>query len=283
MYLHCLDCSKSLLPLSTSSSLEGSDDNQGMDTSDSTWGSKSDRSIVTPQKPSDGDLGIKLEASPQHGRSIMASRWATNEVPKPSSKSPSLSPTSSLRWLNQRDDLFSGAATVNNASATLFESMSTRNEKKAIGKDVKESHHNQRSHEGREMPPHLAVRRSDVVPKARSRVTLTGANITAGEGDNGWGTRMRQGSRGGYAAAQEAFPVRGAGLGEDASSRSKTLNMYDHHSAEESSAMGDEEKIRFDGCNEGLLESITRLQLQNVELLKSSARLYGDHDEPTWD
>lgn len=142
-----------------------------------------------------GDNAVKSNATNEPGslvasRSSMASRWAVK--PERSGQSEQREPSSPIDgrlWFKTREDLFDGKATVDNASGELFKTMTGHTEKRA-----KQS--------GKKVEPYPADSRFGVTIKDGNsldgqyrfrgkQAKLTGANIMAVGGDNGWGERSK--------------------------------------------------------------------------------------------
>lgn len=131
----------------------------------------------------------------------MASRWAVKPDEKDLCTSSTALPCKSSKdWLAKREDLFSGQATVQNTSLDLLKATTIRSDKAASksGKDVVSSRK-----AGKQLSaaptedrkgggnPTCADPTSASCVK-RKEALLTGANLLAVGGDNGWGDRGKK-------------------------------------------------------------------------------------------
>ena len=120
----------------------------------------------------------------------MASRWAVkpDSIGQSEQREPS-SPTDGRLWFKTREDLFDGKATVDNASDELFKTMAGHTEKrtKQLRKHLESYPPNARFgvpiNDGNSFDGHFRFR--------GKQAKLTGANVMAAGGDNGWGERAR--------------------------------------------------------------------------------------------
>lgn len=143
-------------------------------------------------------MEVKVEKK-DTGRSIMASRWAVkakDSMPCHSDKSGYT--TSPKEWFQKRDDLFSGQATVDNASSQLFKTLPTRPERKMAGIKSSKSGTTKPTFKLVSHSPVKKIQENSPVidgsisthPRTIQKTgRLTGANSTALGGDNGWGDR----------------------------------------------------------------------------------------------
>jgi hypothetical protein len=145
---------------------------------------------------SEGSSEVKDDPA---SRSTMASRWAFN-AEKEKQGDHAYSKATSKQWFEKRDDLFSGQATVENVSTKLFKSLPVRSDNEKLNKSKKivdvdtvssptkaKGRKDGKAEVAKVTPSHYNGSQT-----LNLSVKLTGANVMAQGGDNGWGERSKQ-------------------------------------------------------------------------------------------
>jgi hypothetical protein len=154
-----------------------------------------------------GDASDKQSDTTAKGgqsRSTMASRWAFDDskiVQDMKAKNKAAASSAPKTWLKQRDDLFSGHAKVTNASPDVFATLPQRDNRQKKAKEGNSASENktrggQSSTGDKKISARVSspISAGDNVGGNRSRprtkaALLTGANLSAMGGDNGWAER----------------------------------------------------------------------------------------------
>ena len=206
-------------------------------------------------------------------QSTMASRWATPAAKPefPTSKLPAQ--VNTKEWFLKRDDLFNGEATVDNAAPTLFKTMSIRaGDKKGKAPGAKESDKKTKQRVAYSNPGDGSKKHYN------SPVRLTGANLLAGSGDNGWASRGASHHTQGPNVPETQVPrwmVDTAAMEMAQQSALRNGGMHDHSFTntlpfQEMSTTSDTSQD-YNQVNQGLLETITRLQHRHEHLLTGAS------------
>lgn len=223
----------------------------------------------------DHDKSTETKDEVNPSRSIMASRWAcesptTTHQEKPE-KATTVPPTGPKDWFKKRDDLFNGSATVNNASKELFNNTPRRTENKP--KEVKKGPSQQPK------IPVLSPSTADNMLRPHQQPSksaqLTGSNLLAAGGDNGWTDRSQRAIQVDKFTASEGILRRDLPPHMTSSSNNRMQDprfdapKENAFSNVNKNVMPQQEERKYGDHNERLLESIARMEQRNYGMLSS--------------